>query len=71
MVHSFNEEKFREVVSKGITTANVVSNEANAAIEEYYFRRKGMGISTFIMTILGISLYLTIRRIERRQSERK
>jgi len=71
MVHSFNEEKFREVMSKGITTANVVSNEANAAIEEYYFRRKGMGISTFIMTILGISLYLTIRRIERRQSERK
>jgi hypothetical protein len=71
MVHAFNEEKFRETIGKGLTTAAFVTAEARAAIDEYYFRRIGLGISTLIITILVISLYAFIRRLERRQQEAK
>ncbi|TAK51068.1 MAG: hypothetical protein EPO24_16160 [Bacteroidetes bacterium] len=67
-VHSFNEEKFREVVTKGLTVAHEVGTEGKAAVDEFYFRRWGLGVATLIITIVGISLYLMIRRIERRQS---
>lgn len=71
MVHSFNLEKFREVVDKGISTSSQVASEGRHAINEYYFRRWGLGISTLIITIVGVSLYLVIRRIERRQAANK
>lgn len=64
-VHAFNEAQFREVIDKGLTTSSTVSEEAQEAIDEYYFRRIGLGISTLIITIVAISLYLFIRRIER------
>lgn len=67
MVHSFNEEKFREVVAKGLVTAEVVSQDAQLSIDEYFFRRIGLGIATLIITILAAALYLWIRRIERSQ----
>jgi hypothetical protein len=64
LVHSFDEGKFREVVSSGIVVAEFVQGEARSSIDEYYFRRKGLGVSTFIITFLVISLYLYIRKIE-------
>lgn len=64
MIHSFSEAKFREVVSPGISVAVFVQTEAQKAIDEYYFRRKGLGISTLIITILAVSLYLYIKKIE-------
>ncbi|MEW5799157.1 MAG: cytochrome c3 family protein [Bacteroidota bacterium] len=66
MVHSFNEQQFNEVISAGIAVASIVQTEAQSAVDEYYFRRKGLGISTFIITILAISLYTYIRRLERK-----
>ena len=69
MVHSFNESQFHEVVDKGLGISSNVSVEAAQAIDEFYFRRWGMGVSTFIITVLGVSLYLMIRRIEKRQAE--
>ena len=70
MVHSFNEQKFHETVEKGLKTASIVTAEGEAAIEEYRFRRIGLGIASIIITILAISLYIFIRRIERRQQTR-
>jgi hypothetical protein len=69
MVHSFNEQKFRETIGKGLGTTTFVAGEAQLAIDEYFFRRIGLGISTLIITILAISLYLFIRRIERNQQK--
>jgi predicted CXXCH cytochrome family protein len=66
-VHAFNEDKFREVVAGGFATAGVVTQEAQHAVDEYYFRRIGLGISTLIITVLAISLYLFIRRMEQSQ----
>ena len=69
MVHSFSEEKFRGTVQKGLDATSYASNEARAALREYVFRRVGLGIATLIITILAISLYVYIRRLERRQHQ--
>jgi hypothetical protein len=67
MVHSFNEQKYKETVDKGLKIAAVVTFEGQAAIDEYAFRRIGLGIASIVITILAIALYLFIKRIERRQ----
>ncbi|HEY5615042.1 MAG TPA: hypothetical protein VIL52_03395, partial [Bacteroidota bacterium] len=69
MVHSFDEEQFREIVDKGLNTATTVAGEADEAIAEYFFRRIGLGIATLIITLLAFSLYWYIRRLERQQSK--
>ncbi len=69
-IHSFNEEKFAETVKPGLATIAVVKSEAKGAVEEYYFRRTGLGIATLIITILAVSLFLYIRRIEKNGQRR-
>ena len=68
MVHAFNQDKFREVLAPGLQIVDVVKGEAMQAVEEYSFRRWGLGISTLIITILAISLYVYIRRLEATQA---
>lgn len=70
-IHSFSEEKFREVVGKGLNVASLVATEGQDAIDEFYFRRWGLGVATLIITIVCIALWLTIKRIEQRQSINK
>jgi len=65
-VHAFNEAQYREVADKGWSIAGGVASEAHQAIDEYYFRRIGLGLATLIITIVAVSLYLFIRRLERR-----
>jgi ssDNA-binding Zn-finger/Zn-ribbon topoisomerase 1 len=67
MVHSFNEQKFKETIDKGLKTAAIVTADAQAAIDEYAFRRLGLGIATVVITIVAVSLYFFIKRVERRQ----
>jgi predicted CXXCH cytochrome family protein len=67
MVHSFDEVRFRDVVVKGLDATNFASGEARGALDEYVFRRIGLGIATLIITIFAVSLYVYIRRLERRQ----
>ncbi|MGD1044098.1 MAG: ammonia-forming cytochrome c nitrite reductase subunit c552 [Bacteroidota bacterium] len=67
MVHAFSEGKFREIVENGIRISSMIGEESQSAIHEYYFRRFGLVISTLIITLLAISLYLYVRRLERRQ----
>jgi uncharacterized membrane protein YukC len=37
-------------------------------VQEFYFRRIGLGVATLIITVLAVSLYVYVRRIERRQA---
>jgi predicted CXXCH cytochrome family protein len=67
MIHSFDEAKFQTVVQPGLATAAVVSDEAQRAIDEYLFRRQGLGIATLIITVLAVSLFLYIKRLEAQQ----
>lgn len=65
VVHAFDLDKFRQVAEKGFATSARVKQEAEEAIGEYYFRRIGLGISTLIITLLAVTLFLYIKRIER------
>jgi len=65
-IHAFDTNRLLEVAGGGKGTAETVVAEAEGAIDEYYFRRIGLGISTLIITILAISLYLYIIRIEKK-----
>jgi predicted CXXCH cytochrome family protein len=65
IVHSFNVDRFRETAEKGLTASSMVAVEAKAAIDEYYRRRIGLGVATLLMTVLAISLYVFIKRLER------
>lgn len=71
VVHAFNSEKLGETAGKGLTAAAGITAEAENAIGEYSFRRIGLGAATFSITVLAISLYLYIRRIERKQRQAK
>jgi hypothetical protein len=64
MIHSFSEEKYKQVVDKGFNASSFVSTEAQAAIDEFYFRRYGLVISVIIISLLALSLFLLIRHIE-------
>ena len=67
MVHSLDLQKFSTSVDKGMNIANTSLSEGRAAIDEYFYRRWGLGVSTLIISVVAFSLYLTIQRIERRQ----
>jgi len=67
MVHAFDPKKFEEVADRGLGVAGVVQVEAQQSVDEYYFRRVGLLAATLIITTLAVSLYLLIRRIERKQ----
>jgi predicted CXXCH cytochrome family protein len=68
MVHAFSGQKFAAVIGKGLETNASVTEEASKTVHEFYFRRIGLGVATLIITVLAVSLYLYIRRIERRQA---
>jgi len=68
MVHAFNDAKLAAVVAKGLATTASVSEEASMTVKEFYFRRIGLGVATLVITVLAASLYVYIRRIERRQA---
>jgi len=67
MIHSFNLEKFKEVVGgKGLTTAKLVNEEAKTAIDDYYFRRYGLIASILVISIFALSIFLLVKRIEKK-----
>jgi lipopolysaccharide export LptBFGC system permease protein LptF len=55
------------VVDKGLSIAIAAREEGDRAIHEYYVRRIGLGIATLFMTLLAVSLFLVIRRMERKK----
>jgi len=69
-VHSFSEPVFREVIHRGDSVAAIVGTEAKEAIDEYYFRRMGLGVSTLIISALALSLFLFIRRTEKEKTQK-
>jgi hypothetical protein len=65
-VHSFNPEKVSEEAEKGAKKSEEVYEAAIAKIDDYYFRRKGLGVASLIITIIAIALYFRIKAIEKR-----
>jgi predicted CXXCH cytochrome family protein len=66
IVHSFNKAKFEEVTSKGFKASDQTITEAKTAINEFYFRRYGLGVAVAVITFLIIILFLYIKKIEKK-----
>jgi predicted CXXCH cytochrome family protein len=66
VIHAFNEEQFQTTVHQGSIVSLAIIQEAKSAVDEYYFRRIGLFIATFIITLVALLLYLYVRRMEKR-----
>lgn len=66
-VHSFAKEPVQESAAPGLKVIAEAREAGHAAVKEYYFRRKGLGVSTLLLTCLVVLLYLKIRQIEKKQ----
>jgi predicted CXXCH cytochrome family protein len=67
VVHYSNLDKFRENIDGGFKLTNNAKVIGDEAVKDYYFRRYGLGVSTFFITLLVIVLYLKLRKIERKR----
>lgn len=65
LVHSYNLDSVLPKAELGIEKADTVIANSAALIDEYYFRRKGLGLATIFITIVVVALFIKIRDIER------
>ena len=69
-LHSFDEKKFDNEIKSGFEISKSANMEGVSAIDDYYFRRKGLAVSTLIVTLLVIGLYFKIRKLEKKDDEK-
>lgn len=62
-IHAATSDSLLPKVEEGITKSTDVHKQAMALLDEYSFRRLGLGIATIIITLLALGLYLKIRRM--------
>jgi predicted CXXCH cytochrome family protein len=66
LIHSLDSAKFNESVGRGLDIAAGINLEAKEAVEEYFFRRVGLGASVLMISFLAFALFLYIRKIEKK-----
>ena len=64
-IHAFNIDSLVPKAKAGIVKADSVQSMSASLINQYFFRRRGLAVSTLIMTFLAIVLYIKIRRLDR------
>ncbi len=64
LVHSFNKDEVVVKAKEGLEKAKIVEEKSTSLIDEYFFRRKGLIISSLFITILAIGLYFKIRKLK-------
>ena len=65
-IHAFNLDKFKEQIGEGFTIVNKAKISGEEAIDEFYFRRIGLGVSTILVTLLVIGLYIKLKKVEKK-----
>ena len=67
-IHAFAVAPVITAAGPGLKIVADAQKSALSAIDEYYFRRHGLGVATLVITLLVVLLYLKIRQIERKSS---
>jgi hypothetical protein len=70
LVHSFSDSLVGQKVDSGLVLVAGVTSTALEKIGESSFRRRGLLVSTLIISFLAVVLYLKIRSLERRPLRR-
>jgi hypothetical protein len=68
-VHAFTVEAVKKEVEAGLAVSARAEARGARALEEVQFRRKGLGVSVFIILALIAGLLMKIRQVERRPKE--
>jgi len=66
-LHSMDSKEFDALIKSGLEITNKAKTKGNEAVDDYYFRRKGLAVSTIIVTVLVIGLFLKLKKIEKKQ----
>lgn len=64
LVHAFDASDLVAKTEEGIAKADSVKTNSAALIDDYYFRRQGLGWATLFITIVAIALFLKIRKLD-------
>jgi hypothetical protein len=67
VIHYSDLDKYTNTIAEGFKITNNAKITGEEAIREYYIRRIGLGVSTLFITIIAITLYLKLRKIEKKQ----
>lgn len=65
-IHAFDLDVFKEKIDTGFTIIEEARLTGEEAIDEFYYRRIGLGFSTVIVTLLVIGLYIKLRKVEKK-----
>ncbi len=65
-VHYSSLDKFDEAIGEGFKITTKAKTEGKAAVDDYYFRRLGLGVSTLFITIIALALYFKLRKFEKK-----
>ncbi len=66
-IHSFKVADLADAVHPGIGVLAAAEKAGAEAVHDYYFRRQGLAVSTLIVTLVVVLLWLKIRQIEKEQ----
>jgi len=65
-IHAFDLDKFKAQIDDGFNIVSKAKLSGEEAIDDYYYRRIGLGFSTVIVTLLVIGLYFKLRKLEKK-----
>jgi len=68
-VHTLELAKFKDELNPGVEIVNDAEISGKKAIENYYFRRKGLAVATILVSLLVVLLFLKLKRIEKEDSQ--
>lgn len=66
-VHSFSAQTLEPIAEEGVGHAAKAHEQGEQAVQEFYFRRKGLWVTLAIVALLALALIFTIREIESRR----
>ncbi len=68
-IHSFNSAFVRETALPGMDASEAAKVGAEKALDEFEYRRKGLFVASFIITLLVLLMYLKVRQVETLKKE--
>jgi len=69
VIHAANPQELQTVTAQGVAAAGRARASGEAAIAEWSFRRRGLGISAVVIVFVAVLLWLKLREIERTPRE--
>ena len=65
-IHSFDTSFVRETAAPGIVASDEAKVGARLALSELDYRRKGLFIASFVITMFALLMYLKVKQVEGR-----